>query len=69
MRAAGGVDQLHIDPDLLAETTDATFEQAVHAEVAADLLHIDRFVLAGKAVVREMTKLPRSGRGRWSDRS
>ena len=44
MRIALGVDQLGVDPDLVAGSLDAAFEQVANAELAANLLRVDRLV-------------------------
>src|SRR6516225_11588098 len=43
MRAAFGIDQLHVDLYLVAETPHAAFQDITDPKVLADLLHIDRF--------------------------
>jgi len=43
MRAAFGIDQLHVDLYLVAEAPHAAFQDITDPKVLADLLHIDRF--------------------------
>ena len=43
MRAAFGIDQLHVDLYLVAEAPHAAFQDITDPKVVADLLHIDRF--------------------------
>ena len=42
------IDQLSADPDLAAGPPDAAFEYIAHAELAADLLCVDRLALVGE---------------------
>jgi hypothetical protein len=44
MRIGLGIDQLGTDADLVARPPNASFEHIAHAQLAADLLGIDRFV-------------------------
>ena len=39
-----GIDQLRVDADLVARSTDTPFEYIAHAKLAADLLRVDRLV-------------------------
>ena len=48
MRAAVGIDQLHIDLYLIAEAPHAAFQDITDPKAVADLLHIDRFPLEGE---------------------
>src|SRR5262249_18752975 len=50
MRVGGGVNQLGVDPDLVAGTPDAAFEYVPHPKLAADLLCVDApvFVREGR---------------------
>src|SRR5215469_3937903 len=45
MRGAFRIDQLDIDPNLVARPTHAAFEDITDAEIAADLLHVSRLAL------------------------
>ena len=45
MRAGLGRDQLRVDLDVLADSAHAAFEQIAYAEVAPDLLGVDRLAL------------------------
>jgi hypothetical protein len=44
MRVGLGIDQLDVDADLVARSTDAPFEHIADAQLAADLLRVDRLV-------------------------
>jgi len=55
--AVFGVDQLHVDSDLVAGPPHAAFEDIADAELAPDLLHIDARALVGKGGVAAITKL------------
>ena len=39
-----GVDELHVDPNLIADLLDASFDDTAHAEFAADLRDAGRNV-------------------------
>src|SRR5262249_36925287 len=49
MRARGGVDELAGDAQTVRRFAHATLEHVAHPQLAADLLHIDRSALVGKA--------------------
>src|SRR5271165_951369 len=51
MRAGFGIDQLDVDPDLIAGSLDAPFENIANAQFAADLLGVDRLALVGESGV------------------
>ena len=51
VRAARGIDELAGNAHPVARLADAAFQHVTHAEVAADLLHVDRLALVGKARV------------------
>ena len=59
MRVGCGVDQLGVDPDLVARTPDAAFEHIAHPKLAADLLgvHLLAFVREGSAA-RDHQNIP-----------
>jgi hypothetical protein len=42
MRAARRIDQLAGDADAFSRLADAAFEHVAHAQLAPDLLHVDR---------------------------
>jgi len=46
MRVGRGIDQLGGNAELAAGTSNAAFEHITHAELSADLLRVDWFVLA-----------------------
>ena len=48
MRAAFGIDQLRVDPNLVTRPPDTAFEDIANTELAADLLYVDRLALVGK---------------------
>ena len=48
MRVGLGIDQLGVDADLVARPPDAPFQHIAHAQLAADLLRVDRLVLIGE---------------------
>src|SRR6476659_7796089 len=48
MVTGGGVDQLCSDTHATAGLTQAAFEHIAHAELAADLPHVNRFALVGE---------------------
>jgi hypothetical protein len=48
MRVGLGVDQLCVDPDLVIRSLDAPFEHIAYAEIATDLLRVDRLVFVGE---------------------
>jgi len=48
MRVGRGIDELGVDADLAAGPTDASFEHIAHAEVAANLLRVDRLIPVGE---------------------
>jgi hypothetical protein len=48
MRAGLGINQLGIDPDLIARTPYAPFQHIAHTEFVTDLLRIDRLVFVGE---------------------
>ena len=48
MRAGLGIDQLGVDADLLGRALDAAFKHIAHAQLAADLLGVDRLALVGE---------------------
>src|SRR6516225_11070233 len=57
MRASLSIDQLHVNANLVASASYATFNDVANAELTADLLNIDWFALIGE-VLRAITKLP-----------
>ena len=58
MGAAFGVDELRVHPNLLASAPHAAFEDIANAELATDLLHVNRFALVGKGRVPGDHKAP-----------
>ncbi len=62
MRAGLRLDQLGGDPHPIAALPHAAFEHIAHAEVAADLLHIDRLTLVGKGRVAGDDEQPADAR-------
>jgi len=48
MRATFRIDQLHIDPSVIASPLHAAFENVMDPEFAADLLRTKAFALVGK---------------------
>jgi hypothetical protein len=48
MRIGLGVDQLGVDPDLVARPPDAPFEHIAHTQFTADLPSVDRLVAIRK---------------------
>ena len=51
MRAGFGIDQLRVHPNLVTGPPHAAFEDIANAELAADLLYVDRLALVGKSGV------------------
>ena len=51
MPAAAGIDELRRDAHAIAGLADAALEHKAHAQVAPDLLHIDRPALVGEGGV------------------
>jgi hypothetical protein len=49
MRPGGRIDQLPGDAHLVRRLAHAAFQHIAHAELAADLLHVDRAALVGEA--------------------
>src|ERR1700720_637921 len=49
MRTGGRVDQLRGDAHPIAVFANRAFEHVAHAELAPDLLHVDRLALVGEA--------------------
>ena len=45
MRASLSIDQLHVNANLVASASYATFNDVANAELTADLLNIDWFAL------------------------
>ena len=48
MRAAVGVDELGVDPDLIAAGQHRAFQHIAHAQILADRLGVDRLALEGE---------------------
>ena len=44
LRVGLGIDKLRADPNIFARPADTSFEHIAHAQLAADLLRVDRFV-------------------------
>jgi len=51
MRVGLGIDELRVDPYLVARPLDAPFQQIAHAQFAADILCVDWLVLIGEGAV------------------
>ena len=67
MRAGEGVDQLRGDAHPAAALPDRAFEHIPHAELAPDLLHIDRSTLVGEARIAGDDEEPADARERGDD--
>ena len=50
MRAAFGIDQLHVDQNLIATSTHAAFHDIANPQITPVLFRIDSFAFVGKAV-------------------
>jgi hypothetical protein len=62
MRAALGINQLRVDPDLVTRTSYAALQYIAHTKLAADLLRVDRLVLVGESRIagdHEHSRKPR----------
>ena len=57
MRAAFGIDQLRVHPNLITSSPYAAFEDVVNTELAADLLHVDRLAIAAIAGYRPAARV------------
>ena len=51
MRIILSVDQLRIDPNFVARAPHAPFKHVAHAQLAADLLGVDRLISIGKGSI------------------
>ena len=51
MRAAVGVDELGVDPHLIAARLHRAFQHIAHAQILADRLGVDRLALVGEGSV------------------
>ena len=62
MRHRRGIDELRGDANARAHPANAAFEHIAHAELAADLLHVDRAALVGEGrVARDDEQMPVAG--------
>lgn len=48
---SGGIDELRIDPQLIATSTHTAFEHVAYAQLLGDLPNVKRFAFLGKARV------------------
>ena len=48
MGSGFGIDQLDVDPDLIAGSLDAPFQDIAHPQVAPDPLRVDRLALVSE---------------------
>ncbi len=62
MGTARGLDQLARDANPVAGLAHAAFEHVAHTQLAADLLHVDRFSLVGEA------RIARDDKQQWQPR-
>ena len=67
MRAGGRVDELPGDANAVRGLADAAFQHVAHAELAADLLHVDGAALVGEAGVARDHEQPADARKRGDD--
>ena len=67
MRAGHGIDQLAGDPHPAAGLAHAALEHVAHAELAADLLHVDGAALVGEARIAGDHEQPAEARQRRDD--
>ena len=67
MRAGRRIDELAGDPHPLARLAHAAFEHVAHAQLAPDLLHVDRPALVGEAGVARDHEQPAHARERGDD--
>ena len=62
VRAGGGIDQLRRYPHALGAGLEAALEHVAHAELPADLAHVDRLALVGEAgIAGDHEQVARSG--------
>src|ERR1700730_936983 len=68
MRVGCGVDELRVDPDLVAGTPDAAFEHIPHPNLAADLLRVQVLVFVRECSCARSPEHSVGATDRWSDR-
>ena len=67
MRAGLGVDELGVDPHLIAAALYAALQHIAHAQILADRLDVHRLALVGEGgVARDHETCRGCARGRWS---
>src|ERR1700730_13752049 len=62
MRAALGIDQLHVDQHLIAASSYAAFHDIANPQIAPDMFSIDSLALVGKGCVAGDHEAPRNPR-------
>ena len=67
MRSGCGVDELPGDAHAIAGLAHAAFEHVAHAELAADLLHVDRPALVGEGRIARDDEQPLDARKAGDD--